>query len=433
MDTLQTPLLLVPSPPQPLDVHIQLPRPNDNLFERLIRDPQAPHRPMRERQCAEMLRSVLVSCPILARCVFEWLAQHAGISGITLDQLHWTMETEQSIGSKRDDLRIEAWTTGDEDPRRIVLWTVEIKVAAPLHESSLQLVDTELQTTDHDEPVIVSQLVNYDHWLRDQTADHKAGFVLALRDMSAHLPTGLNQPWHCFTWTTLALQMEQVLATDDLPKTERPFAEHMLGFIRHRLWDTTDMMNSRLELDDVALLRALAAMGPACSRKLKHLVDQFQQVFEETGVGFLKINCTSSFFDRSDVVQYSAAASCSSDNSWLSVNAGIVADHVRVWVTVGNPKAKKTKQAVCSLLRDHQTSLRNRNPDWVIADTEGKGNPSRVWGHADAQLAKPLLSVLAQEDWQTPLIDFVRGALDDLKELGILDRLVKIGATKDES
>ena len=42
MDSLQAPLLLIPSPPEPLDVHVQVPRPNDTLFERLIRDPQAP-------------------------------------------------------------------------------------------------------------------------------------------------------------------------------------------------------------------------------------------------------------------------------------------------------------------------------------------------------------------------------------------------------
>lgn len=75
----QPPLLLIPSPPEPLDVHVRFPPQADNLFERLIRDPQAPERPMRERQCAEMLRSVLVACPTLRACILKWLAQMSGV------------------------------------------------------------------------------------------------------------------------------------------------------------------------------------------------------------------------------------------------------------------------------------------------------------------------------------------------------------------
>ena len=187
----QPPLLLIPTLPEPLDVHVHVPRPNDNLFERLIRDPQSPNRPMRERQCAEMLRSVLVACPGLASFVFKWLAQFNGVPHKLIDELDWSLETEQSIGSKRDDLRIEGWSTGEEEPRQVVLWTVEIKVAAPLHESSLQEWETESGPASDSDPEVVSQLENYDKWLKQQKVDYKAGFVLALRDMSAALPDGL--------------------------------------------------------------------------------------------------------------------------------------------------------------------------------------------------------------------------------------------------
>lgn len=425
-DSRQPPLLLIPSPPAPLDVHVQVPLPADNLFERLIRDPQAPHRPMRERQCAEMLRSVLVTCPSLASFVFKWFAQLTGIPVGLIDELDWSLETEQSIGAKRDDLRIEGWRTDEGAPHQTVLWTIEIKVAAPLHESGRQEWEAEIEeAAPEDDAEIVNQLVNYDQWLARQDADHKAGFVLALRDMSTAMPVGLREPWHCFTWTELALEMERALADNLLPISERPFAEHMLGFIRHRLWDTTDMTASRLELDDVALLRALAAIGPSCARKMKDLVSQFKEVFEATGVAFCRINATTTFFDRTDVAQYSLAATCTNDSSYLCINAGVYADDVRVWISC-NPNSKDTKKAARKLLCDRQARLSNRNPAWIVAELDASG-------YTDAEITKPLISVLANEDWQIPLIEFVRGAVGDLKETGILEALVGIQSSEPQS
>ena len=91
MESTQPPLLLIPSPFERLDVHVHVPRPNDNLFERLIRNPQAPDRPMRERQCTEMLRGVLVACPTLASAVFTWLAEVTGIPVGLVDELEWSV------------------------------------------------------------------------------------------------------------------------------------------------------------------------------------------------------------------------------------------------------------------------------------------------------------------------------------------------------
>ena len=429
MESLQPPLLLIPTPPQPLDVHVQIPRPDDNLFERLIRNPQAPDRPMRERQCAEMLRSVLVACPILARYVFTWLAARSRVTGIAIDQLHWTLETEQSIGSKRDDLRIEGWTSGEEEPRRVVLWTIEIKVAAPLHESSLQEWEEDSTETPANldvDPEVVNQLVNYDNWLKQQEADHKAGFVLALHDMSVNVPDGLEQRWHCFSWTALALEMEQVLASDDLPRTERPFAVHMLGFIRHRLWDSTDMDTSQLELDDVALLRALAAIGPACSQKVKDLVRQFEQLIRDTGVEFVDVRPSSPvFFDRSAGIEWGVRAYCiDNDLGQVTVSAYVVTDEVRVAVST-YPKICDARPMAHRIVHEREDQLTSRNPTWVFFDAD-------TAEYTIATITKPLVSVLAQDDWQAPLLDFVSCALEDLKFTGILESLIALPSVNDE-
>ena len=418
----QPPLLLIPAGPEPLAAHVQLPQPHDNLFERLIRDPQAPHRPMRERQCAEMLRSVLVACPGLASFVFKWLAQFAGVPSNQIDKLEWSIETEQSIGSKRDDLRIEGWSTGKDGPQRVVLWTVEIKVAAPLHESSFQDWDEKAEPTSSNAAENVSQLTNYDRWLTRQKADFKAGFVLALRDMTADLPDKLEQAWHCFTWTLLALEIERDLAADLLPKTERPFAEHMLGFIRHRLWDTTNM-STPLELNDVALLQALKAIGPSCLRKLKGLVGLFEQSLQETGINFVDIKSSTSFFDRMDEVQYAMRARCVSGSAGeVSVSAGISGDNVQV--SIGSyPRGCEAGRSSRKIVQQYALQLAERNSDWVISELDDNS-------YADASISKPLVSVLAHEEWQAPMLDFVNGALEDLRATGILDSLNEIQAEK---
>jgi len=120
------PLLTIPREPESGTAHVRLPRVADNLFERLIRDPQAPSRPMRERQCTEMLRAVLVNCPALSDAVYRWLADQFRIQPDVLAGMRWIVETEGAIGAKRDDLRIEGWREADGDEQCFILWTIEV-------------------------------------------------------------------------------------------------------------------------------------------------------------------------------------------------------------------------------------------------------------------------------------------------------------------
>ena len=418
--TVSSPLLLMPSPAQPLDVHVKIPRPNDNVFERLIRNPTAPDRPMRETQCSEMLRAVLVACPILKLALMNWLAQLVGVPTAVIDELDWTLETEQSIGSKTDDLRIEGWRITDEQRQRVVLWTVEVKVAAFFHESSKQEWDDDETPVIEGDPEMVNQLVNYDQWLNKETAEYRAGFVLALRDLTKSLPTTLFETWRCLTWTQLARQTESILAAETLPAAERSFAQHMLGFIRYRLWDTTDMNDSRLELDDVALLRALAAIGQSCSRKVRDLVDQFEQVLRDSDAGFTDIRAsTRNFFNRADAIEYGVGARCiNSDSGELSLSAKVVVDQVQV--TIGTyPKGCVVNQKSREIVNRFKDQLISRQSDWVFFDVDESD-------YRIAEISKPLVSVLAVDDWQSPLIQFVRETINDLKELGVLNELMNI-------
>ena len=423
VEAVSAPLLLRPSPTLPLDVLVKIPSSNDNLFERLIRNPQAPDRPMRETQCSEMLRAVLVSCPTLKLTLMKWLAQLLGVPTAVIDELEWTLETEQSIGSKRDDLRIEGWKITDEQRQRFVLWSVEVKVAASFHESSQQDWDDDEAPVIEDDPNMVNQVVNYDQWLSKEAAEFRAGFVLAINDLTKSLPATLSETWRCLTWTQLAEQTESMLTAELLPATEQPFAQHMLGFIRHRLWDTTDMDDSRLELDDVALLRALAAIGQSCSQKIRGLVNQFEQILKGTGANFVDIRMsTPRFFHRADGIEYGVSARCTNNESGeISLSAKVVVDQVKV--TIGTyPKGCVANQKTREILNRFKDQLTHRHADWVFFGVDE--SEYRV-----AEISKPLISVLAEDDWESPLMQFVQDAVNDVKELGLLATLLNIKST----
>ena len=120
------PLLILDDAPR--DLAVPVPPISENLFARLIRNPQVPDRPVRERQCTEMLCSLLLNAPELRGVLFRWLAGLAG-GPESLEDLRWTATTEQAIGKKRDDLRIAGYRDSDEETsERVVLWTIEVKV-----------------------------------------------------------------------------------------------------------------------------------------------------------------------------------------------------------------------------------------------------------------------------------------------------------------
>ena len=55
---------------------------------------------------------------------------------------------------------------------------------------------------------MVNQLLNYDAWLSQQEATHKAGFVLAIPNHQSDLPVGLSVTWRCITWSGLAIELK---------------------------------------------------------------------------------------------------------------------------------------------------------------------------------------------------------------------------------
>ena len=203
------PLILPNAPAEEVN---PLPSPGDNLFGRLIRDPNRPGKPPRERECTEMLCGVLLNAPALRSLVLDRLAELAGVVPLDWDGLRLTWQTEAKVtGGKRDDLRLEA--VDPETGRLLLVWTIEVKVQAGFHHS----IDVE------DGESLAHQLVNYDRWLSGMRGvGQRLGFVLSVERLDDSMPQGLENTWTCFTWWDLRGVLEDAIAESDLPSPDRP-------------------------------------------------------------------------------------------------------------------------------------------------------------------------------------------------------------------
>lgn len=418
-----SPILLIPPRPQPEDPRVHLPKDQDNLFQRLIRDPTAPNRPARETRCAEMLCSVLLNCTGLQKNIFQWLAEMAGVPLTVIEGLDWKMDTEQQIGAKRDDLRIEGWQLNEEESHRVILWTVEIKVAASIHLSSLQTFDDDGEIdVDEVDSVLVSQILNYDHWLALQKADHRCGFVLAITLADDDLPQGLSQPWHCFTWAELAREVELSLANDLLPSREQAWAEHMAGFIRNDLWSSVGMTDQRLEFDDLALIRAFDRMREETNDRIKNLVSILQESLQDssliTGSVRPERAARGVFGQYRRSVCLGEIIRSSEKTSGVILFAGIGAAQQETSLLIGI-QSKPTdllKPVVRKVVKRLESELIELNPSWQLESEE-----SRLW--QDIHLSEDLTKLLATDDQVVALKQFVAKAIQDLQAVGLVEML----------
>lgn len=414
------PFIPIYPPPKPVKLKVRIPDASANLFARIIRNPLAPNRPMRETRCAEMLCSVLLNCPTLRHHIFQQWAVLCGWQGLPLDQLVYEIETEQAVGGKRDDLRIVGYRSEDESQAPVLLWTIEIKVQAGIHHSSHESYGEE------DEPVeviteSVTQLENYDRWLEAQNvaADRKAGLVLAIpsytQKVDELVQAGKLKPrWHCLRWTDLGGWIEQQLEDKALLAEEQLLAEHLLGFVLKYLQDPSEMPEHRIDIEDLALIRAYAQQGKACANRIHNLVSQALQLYEESGISFGKKAHQKALFRpsvRSVVWAYLMENGKSKPNAELTLWAGVHKDQAMVSIEV-NPNASISDE-VRKLVSNHLEALQSRNPDWKIPAPEESS--WRV-----VQLCKPLAWLLMEDDQPEAFAAFVRAGLEDLKATSIV-------------
>lgn len=420
--TLHSPILLCLPKYNEESEDLGLPIDSDNIFQRLIRNPHLDSDTPRERECTEMLCSVLCNSRILRSRMLRWLGSYLNDVPSDFDQLSFEIDTEGSIGSKRDDLRIEGWRqTGEEGLDLVVLWSVEVKVGAHFHESSLQNAGTD--EIDSDADATVNQLINYDRWLREQSAKFKAGFVLALYDMSQAVPSSLAMPWHCLTWTEIGQQVQESLEQDELPPSEELLAKHLLGFIKRHLWRVSDMSRDRIDFDDLALLRAFSEIGIDCEKKINRLVGLLPDIIEEMGIGCGKIGQSATLF-RTTLRAVSNRRLFEPEVwDYPTLMLGVKRNDLAVWLETVPSNEKKG--AFNEVLQSLLPALHERNPRWHVCSPE-----DRTW--RDIELRSPLVDLLVAEDQDAFFTDFFRRALDDLKQVRVVEAIRECVSKKDQ-
>ncbi len=413
-------------PKQPDGVKCDLPEQLENLFSRIIRDPTAPHRPARETRCTEMLCALLLNCKELKLHLFVQLAKLCGWSDIPFSEMEFDIETEQAVGSKRDDLRIEGFIKSKNERRCILLWTIEIKVQAGIHDSSYEEYgeseNTELTKKD------VPQIENYDRWLQTQKVKHKAGLVISIPSSEQEVSElKLSEPWKCLRWTDLGLWIEEALNSEKLPPDEKMLGKHFLGFVWQHLWDPNEMTENKIGIDDLALIRAFAHPGLNCGKLIDKIVAPLSQVLKESEIKFKPEPKHQPNLFRRDTLRSVIHASLV-DNEvvkpapFLTLMVGIKRDNACVFIESSPASSWKRKtRAIC---QKKLADLKEKNSNWSLIEDEG------TW--KDIELLKPLTWLLVEEDQEAALKEFVRAGIEDLKATGIIEALQAIPQSSSE-
>lgn len=388
------------------DAELGVPPPERNLFGRIIRNPHSASADPKERECAEMLTAVLQNTEITRDCLLSWLAgftRHASRPWESRDA-HVAIDTEQPIDNKRDDIRITVIRAGVLS----LLWSVEVKVGAPLHESS------DLTKTADGEAI--SQLANYESALLQPTqAQHPdadvAGFVLAVHLI--HLPPLLSRKWHVLTWSHLAVELEGILRRRNLPATDAFLVKHMLGFIRRYLWRPEEVRMANLELDDIYLIRSFGALGYECERRTNELVAPLAAILASTLPVVGKVIHQKSLFSatgRSTVYGRFAPRDPAPYIYAGIVGKGedIVSPAAVVWIET--TRTAKIKDRIRSAVKKHIAQLQKHDSRWTAHDE------TSYW---DVSISAPLKHMLADPDHAAWLLRFTDKALRDLKETGL--------------
>ena len=398
----------MPPPASDFVAEMGLPEKDDNLFQRIIRNPHIEASNPRERECTEMLCAVLRNTTELRLYLLRWMADLVGMHDVHLQNMTFLIETEGSIGAKRDDLRIEGWRETDEERKRVLLWTIEVKVGASFHVSS----PLDAVQGDDEDMGLVNQIVNYDHWLEHQVVPNRAGFVLALEDMSQSLPPNLNCHWNCMSWSKLGLKVLDALRSGKLSSEDEFLAKHLLGFIVDHLWRVSEMTEFELNFDDVALMRAFSVVGRDSEDKINRLVESLVPLVEKSEVGEGAVSHQKSLYKgmKRSIVNRNLFAQ--GNLVYPTLMAGCTLTHMIICLETA--PTNEIKPIVASVVQSLLPTFKERDSGW-------QANGNQEW--RDLELSKPLEALLSVDDQVAEFEGFFTSALEDLREVGVFKKL----------
>ncbi|MDC0275425.1 hypothetical protein OAL00_00660 [Verrucomicrobiales bacterium] len=408
---------------------VNLPIPANNIFQRIIRRPNPSIGRPKERECAEMLCSLLLNSTEARETIIFWLAEIAGTSSDFLDSDNTTIriDTEKPIGTKRDDLRIEI---SDDTGNLICLWTIEIKSGASFHYSSRQILsngdsedeidavpeddDTELESDQ------VNQIINYDNWLAEQSrlnedADIR-GFVLAVDNVSLNMPEGLTSPWDCITWTQLGLCIGRLITSSaELKETDQFLCRHVLGFIRENLWRKKQMENNnRIEIDDISLMKAMGALGADFDAKICGLLKSYKPLFEKFCDADMPPQFKKKYFETPARVIFFSKISDQVPDSYLVFGIFAGTEGVVLELQLQSWPKKPARQPIENVIAESIGELRELNSNWERKTVE-------EW--AILTINTPLHRLLNEKDQLAYAYSYMEQAVSNLNGLQIKERI----------
>jgi hypothetical protein len=388
------PLLLLTPSSCDKDRELKLPCIEDNIFARIIRNPDNPDRP-KETQCTELLCGILRNVPTFQMLFIQLLAQAAGIqNGAALD---WSFRTEHGISGKRLDLLLKATNQGGGTTQ--CLWPVEIKVGAGFHYSRCVVLETaEEEGMDETE---VNQLINYDRWLSTQQAGNTTGFVLAKHDMTSELPR-LTNHWHCLTWGQLARRTKKALQAETFSASEAPFIRHFLGFMNCYL---RDIVMDRLDFNGIAYLKAYRVFGNECQEFINDIVSSIVPLLQSSSLGKTEVGFEDQFDNN---LKRSIAWA---DLGLPVADACLITGWEGEWQVLVETNSRFDKkhllrETLTKAFQDHQTQL-----VWRVED-----DPER-W--PDAVAIMPTTELLHVPDQKQAVHEFVQKGIADLEKINI--------------
>ena len=396
-------------------VQSQYPRHDANMFTRLVRDPKTGSH--KERQCAEMLCSVLQNSDEF-RGRFIDLLSRVSEQQIPSDPYQIIIETEQPIGTtlKRDDLRIRFVSpTLDDGPAKVeTLWTIEIKIRDVLHYSS----PIEAVETDEDQ---VTQIQNYDAWLQEQRAPNKAGFLLLVHSRSIDLPEGLTQAWHKITWDAVTDICSEVVSVPDCLPVDVFLCSHLAGYTATFLRGVGTKMP--IGVSELSFLSYLESMGKEIATRIDGLVEELRPELEAVAFSSAPVNHQAWLFNshhtRSILWQYLVAGSYPTLNLGVVTNAGN--SELVVWVETS--PSHDLKDRIAELVPSLLLSLNEGREDRVQSDPFWTLPPEHGANWWDVCARQPLSFLLDQEDQFSIAKGYVRRALMDIRRTGLIERL----------
>lgn len=366
-----------------------------------------------------MLCSMFQHCPVLRRRCLQWMAARGNAAVPEPgDEMDWTFKTEFSVASGRLDLLIDA-TPEEADapgtnPSSGLTWIVEVKVQSSFHQApAVEQQTARGERGAGEDKQFVNQIDNYDWWLSRQEARHRAGFVLGVADLSADLPTSLDNPWTCVRWAGLGRCLEEACSEGSLSDAESFMARQMAGFIRLNLWSESTMNDEELTFDDVALVRAMSLHGQGCRDKVKELVSVACDSLEETDLGVEPPRCQRNLRISSPKLWARLELVDSGD---VRIQGGVhFADFVlAVWAKPNS----SLYQGVHDIVNSKFDELEQQDERWRrFEDTESEW--ASEWRPAEIRM--PLTDLLAADDQEGAVREFVETGLHHLEEAGILD------------